>query len=227
MASLEKLQEISGVAFRNPALLQQALLHSSFCHENPALAVASNERLEFLGDAILGLIIAEKLYRNSPTLTEGEMTRLRSVLVRRETLARVARKMNLGEYQALGKGEEVGGGRDKPANLAAAFEAVIAAVYLDRGLAIAREFVLKWLGEELGEVVQRGGEINYKSQLQEVVQSRQQLIPSYRVVDAVGPDHDRRFTVEVVVGDTVLGRGSGKSKKAAEMEAARQALQQF
>ena len=225
MADLAALQRTLGGSFREPSLLEMAVAHSSYINENPGIAAESNERLEFLGDAVLGLVVAEKLYQDFPELTEGEMTKLRSGLVRRDTLARVAKAIGLGDYLYLGKGEEASGGRRKTANLAGALEAVIAAVFLDRGSAIAGDFVLNLLKEELLKIASLGVGVDYKSRLQEVIQSRQQLSPTYRTIAATGPDHDRRFIVEVMVGDAVLGRGSGKSKKLAETEAARSALE--
>lgn len=227
MPNIGSLQESLSVGFLNPSLLEQALIHSSYLNEYPDTVTASNERLEFLGDAVLGFIVAEKLYQDYPGLAEGEMTRIRSVLVRRETLAQIASDLKLGDYLYLGKGEEVGGGRQKPANLAGAMEAVIAAIYLDRGLLVARELVLTWLAGELQEVVGQRKGVDYKSQLQEVIQSEYRSSPSYRTVQATGPDHDKLFTVEVIIGDRVLGRGAGKSKKLAETEAARDALKRF
>jgi ribonuclease-3 len=224
---MSSLQESLGVRFINPSLLEQALVHSSYLNECPGTVTASNERLEFLGDAVLGCIVAEKLYQDFPGLAEGEMTRIRSVLVRRETLARIAGNLKLGNYLYLGKGEEAGGGRKKPANLAGELEAVIAAIYLDQGMAVTRELVLAWLGEELQKVVGQGKGVDYKSRLQEIIQSKYHLAPSYRTVQATGPDHDKLFTVEVSIGDDVLGRGAGKSKKLAETEAARDALERF
>ena len=221
------LQETLGVSFHDLSLLEQAVVHSSYFNENPNYAPFSNERLEFLGDAILDFAIAEKLYQAFPGLTEGEMTKLRSALVRRDTLARVARAIRLGDFLYLGKGEEASGGRHKPANLADALEAVIAAVFLDRGLSAAGDFILRLFAEELEKVVSRGAGIDYKSQLQELVQAEKQPTPTYRVLESTGPDHDRRFTVEVRVGGAVLGKGSGKSKKAAETEAARLALERL
>jgi len=221
------LQESLKVKFKNPSWLEQALVHSSYLNEYPGSALAANERLEFLGDAILGLIVAEKLYRDFPGMAEGEMTRIRSVLVRRETLAHIAAGLKLGDYLYLGRGEEAGGGRRKPANLAAALEAVVAAIFLDSGLAAARKAVLGWLDKELKEVLGQGKGIDYKSRLQELVQSQYRTSPAYRTMQATGPDHDRLFTVEAMLGDRVLGRGSGKSRKLAETEAARQALAQM
>jgi ribonuclease-3 len=225
LADLAALQVAMGVTFRTPSLLEQALVHSSYVNENPDAATGSNERLEFLGDAVLGVVVAEKLYQDFPHLPEGEMTKLRSALVRRGTLAGIATAMRLGDYLRLGKGEESGGGRSKPANLAAVLEAVIAAVFLDQGLVVAGDFTLRLLNEELIKVVSQAAADDYKSRLQEVIQSRQQLTPTYRLVEATGPDHDKRFSVVVMAGDMVLGRGSGKSKKLAETEAARTALE--
>ena len=227
MADIAALEQTLGISFSDLSLLEQALVHRSYINENPGLAPVSNERLEFLGDAVLGLVIAEKLYLEYPQCSEGEMTKLRSALVRRDTLARIARTISLGNYLYLGKGEEASGGRYKLANLAGALEAVIAAVFLDQGPATARDFILKLLSKELQKVVSHGVETEYKSQLQELIQSRQQITPTYQLAEAVGPAHDREFTVEVRVGDTVLGRGSGKSKKAAETEAARLALERL
>ena len=227
LADLAALQQTLGISFNDSSLLERALVHSSYINENPGFAPTSNERLEFLGDAALGLIVAEKLYRDFPDCDEGEMTRLRAALIRGDTLARMARAMRLGNYLYLGKGEEASGGRNKPANLAGALEAVIGAIFLDQGSAITRDFILRLLNTELQKVVSQGAGVDYKSQLQELIQAREQQTPVYRVVEAIGPDHDKRFTVEVRVGDTVLGRGSGRGKKAAETEAARSALEQF
>ena len=227
MADLAELQQSLGVSFNDLSILEQALVHGSYVNENPGLVLTSNERLEFLGDAVLGLTIAEKLYQDFPQYSEGEMTRLRAVLVSRETLARVARNIKLGDYLYLGKGEETGGGRRKPSNLAGALEAVIAAISLDQGLPTTKDFILRLFREELERVVSLGVEVDYKSQLQELIQARQQPAPVYYLIEAVGPAHNRRFTVEVKVADTVLGRGSGKSKKMAETEAARSALQRL
>jgi ribonuclease III len=225
MADLELLQSKLGVRFTDPGILDLALIHSSYINENPGIAPISNERLEFLGDAVLGLVIAERLYQDYPHAAEGELTRFRSALVRRETLSRMARLINLGEYLNLGIGEEAGGGRDKPVNLAGALESVIAAVYLDQGLEISRAFILELLGPEIDKQARQGEGTDYKSRLQENIQARYQLTPTYNLTGAVGPDHAREFTVEVRMGGTLLGRGQGKSKKAAEMDAARAALE--
>ncbi|MBI4283962.1 MAG: ribonuclease III [Chloroflexi bacterium] len=221
------LQQSLGVPFRDPFLLEQALIHSSYANENPGLARGSNERLEFLGDAVLGLVAAETLYERFSALTEGQMTRLRAALVRRETLARFAHGVALGDHLYLGKGEEAGGGRQRQANLAGAFEAVIAAVFLDSGLDVARRFILKFLEPEIERAVRQDAAADYKSVLQEIIQAREQQTPAYVVTGAAGPEHDRVFKVEVRVSERVLGTGAGKSKKAAEADAARSALEKL
>jgi ribonuclease-3 len=180
MADLAALQQTLGVSFNDPSLLEEALVHSSYVNENPAVATP-NERLEFLGDAVLGLVIAEELYRRLPQSSEGEMTALRSSLVRRDALSRLAKAINLGDYLYLGKGEEASGGRRKPANLAGALEAVIAAILLDQGLTITRTFILKLMAKELNQAIRQGIEPDYKSQLQELVQARYQQTPVYQL----------------------------------------------
>ena len=224
MADLNELQKNLGVVFNEPSRLEQALIHSSYSNENPEFALCSNERLEFLGDAVLGFVVAEKLYEDFPDYPEGKMTKLRAALVRRETLARIARGICLGDHLSLGKGEEMSGGRNKPANLAAALEAVIAAVYFDQGMAGVRDFILRMIEPELSLVEETNITADYKSELQEL-QSRRQQAPTYHVTGATGPDHGKVFTVEVRLNGAVLGRGTGKSKKAAETAAARSALE--
>jgi ribonuclease III len=225
VADLKGLQKKLGITFKSSSLLEIALVHSSYINENPGVFPSSNERLEFLGDAVLGLVIAQRLYHDLPEATEGELTRLRSALVRRDMLAQVARTIQLGEYLFLGVGEEGGGGRDKPANLAGSLEALIAAIYLDRGIEAARRLILKLFGSEMHQYAHSGAGTDYKSRLQEVLQADQQITPAYYLLSAVGPDHAKIFTVEVRAGGTVLGRGMGNSKKVAEMEAARVALE--
>jgi ribonuclease-3 len=221
---LTAAQNALGVTFKDPSLLWQALIHGSFSNENPSLAPLPNERLEFLGDAVLDLVMATRLYLDFPDSTEGEMTKLRAVLVRRDALARVARGVRLGDYLYLGKGEDATDGRNKTANLAGALEAVIGAVYLDQGLETATEFIQRLFDAELIKATGKQSDTNYKSELQELLQAREQRTPSYHVIETSGPDHDRMFTVEVRLGDTILGKGSGKSKKAAETAAAETAL---
>ena len=227
MSDLATLQQRLGISFDDPSLLEQALIHSSYTNENPGVAPASNERLEFLGDAVLGMVVAEKLYQDFPNFGEGEMTKLRAAMVRRDTLSRLAEVIGLGDYLYLGKGEEASGGRHKPANLAGALEAMLAAIFIDQGLDNARCYILRLLSPELEKTVSRRTISDFKSQFQELVQSRHQAVPSYHLVETSGPDHVREFTIEVRLGDTVVGRGSGKNKKAAETEAARSALEKL
>ncbi len=227
MADVSSFQNKLGVVFKNLSLLELALTHSSFINENPGIAPESNERLEFLGDSVLGLIMAEKLYLDFPDQPEGRLTRLRSALVRRETLAKAAVTIGLGDYLILGKGEESGGGRNKPINLAGALEALIAAMYLDLGLETVRNFIIKLFGPELYQQARRETEADFKSRLQEIIQAERQITPSYHLISASGPDHAKHFLIEVRAGEVVLSRGTGNSKKTAEMDAARCALERL
>ena len=227
MAGLSEFQEKIGVHLDNPSLLKQALVHTSYTNENPGLSQSHNERLEYLGDAVLGLIIAEKLYHDFPTSSEGEMTILRSALVRRDTLARIAEEIKLGDYLYVGKGEEKSGGRLNSANLAGAIEAVIAAVFLDQGWNGAKDFIIRIFGQEVERLAGEGVSIDYKSRLQEAAQGQQQPIPAYHLIAESGPDHDKYFTVEVSINNVIMGTGSGKNKKLAETKAAQTALQKL
>lgn len=223
MPDIAELEKILHVTMVHRELLEQALVHSSYCNENPVPNTSHNERLEFLGDAVLDLIVAEKLYNDNAELPEGEMTRRRAAIVRRETLARIAVRIGLGRFLFLGKGEESTGGRNKIPNLAGAIEAVIAAVFLDLGMPTTSRMVLRLLEEEWDASGKKM--IDFKSRLQEACQARFQCVPAYRLVKASGPDHDPQFSVEVTVKNRVAGRAVGKSKKIAETEAARLALE--
>jgi ribonuclease-3 len=225
LAEFTDLQDTLGIVFKDPALLRQALVHRSYVHEYPDLAPPSNERLEFLGDSLLSFVIAEKLYGDFPDLPEGGMTKLRAALVRRETLARLANSLGLGNYLYLGRGEEASGGRAKLSILAATFEAVVGAILIDRGFTACRDFVLRLFDAEVEKAIEQRLIADYKSQLQEIVQARHHEAPIYRTIRAVGPDHAKEFTVEVIVGGNVIARGRGKSKRQAETEAARVALE--
>jgi len=215
------LQQTIGITFRDASLLEQAFVHSSYIHENPGFHLPDNERLEFLGDALLSFIVAERLYREFPHFGEGELTEIRISLVRQETLAELAAGLKLGDYLYLGRGEETGGGRQRQTNLADAFESLIGAIFLDQGLNAAKDFVLSKLHSQLQGVGAKGIGRNYKALLQEFTQAKCKQLPIYYVVEASGPDHDKGFVVEVMLEDRVLGTGLGKSKRAAEMEAAR------
>jgi ribonuclease-3 len=223
MTNGDNYREIAGVSFNDGILLKQAFVHSSYLNENPDFAPSSNERLEFLGDAVLDFVAAERLYREFPELSEGELTAIRATLVCRQTLAKAAFSLKLGDLLLLGRGEEISGGRKKETNLANSIEALIGAIYLDQGLAKAKEFVIRQLEPNLKKIKQ--GEIspNYKALLQEFTQSENHSSPTYHLMKATGPDHEKQFTVSVLVEGKVLGQGTGKNKKAAEIEAARSA----
>ena len=202
-------------------------MHSSYPNENPDFARPSNERLEFLGDAILNFIVAEKLYEEFPKIPEGELTEIRASLVCRDTLAELASSLKLGDCLLLGRGEEANGGRMKASNLANAMEALIGALYLDQGLARARRFILRQLKPELKKIKAGKKTPNYKALVQEFIQGQRRPTPVYRLVEATGPDHSKQFTAEILVEGEALGRGTGKSKKTAESQAARVAWEKL
>jgi len=215
------------IKFKDPHLLRQALIHTSYLNENPGIGIGSNERLEFLGDAALGVVVAHQLYVEYPDVDEGKLTELRAHLVRRDTLARAAARFDLGEYLQLGRGEDAAGGRKRPTNLARGYEALVGAIFLDGGIVKARGFIKRSLRDELAKLRQSGMPHDPKSRLQEVIQSRWQTTPSYRLMKTEGPDHARRFTVQVVVSGKPLGTGEGRSKQMAEKAAAQEALNQI
>ncbi|MSQ14444.1 MAG: ribonuclease III [Dehalococcoidia bacterium] len=220
MRPLEDLEKTIGMTFSDRALLRQAFLHSSFIYEAGGNPWESNERLEFLGDAFLGYVIAELLYKESHEMSEGEMTRLRASLVNRDILARIAASLDLGSYLYLGRGEESSKGRERPANLGRVYEALIGAILLDQGEVVARDFVLTSMRSELESVASGSAPVDYKSRLQELAQRLGEGYPIYRTIEAEGPPHARKFTIEVLIADHVMGVGSGPSKQAAEKEAA-------
>ncbi|MCL6622313.1 MAG: ribonuclease III [Syntrophobacterales bacterium] len=219
---LAVLQAHLGVTFRNPGLLEQALRHSSYVHENPECG-PSNEQLEFLGDAVLSLAVSHRLLQAFPCSPEGELSRRRAALVNARTLAAVARSLDLGEHLLLGKGEERQGGRRKPSLLADALEAVLAAVYLDQGLEAAARLVETWLSPLLAAQEELDFQ-DAKTLLQEWAQARRQAPPEYVVLEESGPSHARVFRVALRLGGQTVAEGRGRSKKAAEQEAARRAL---
>ena len=227
MQNWEECEKSLGVSFANKSLLKQALTHSSYINENPDFVLLGNERLEFLGDAILDFIVAEKLYKEFPELPEGKLTAIRASLVCRDALTEVASSLGLGDYLLLGRGEEASKGRTKPSNLANAMEAVIGAIYLDQGLVKAKKFVLSRLRPRLRKIKAGKITLNYKALLQEFVQRKKTLTPVYRLVEITGPGHEKQFTAEVMVEGEVLGKGTGKNKKSAEMEAAHSAWEEL
>ena len=215
------------VALADEYLLVQALTHSSYIHEHPEAAQESNERLEFLGDSVLGFIIADDLYGQWPQLTEGEMTVLRAQLVSTQALASAAEAMDLGKHLRLGRGEEMSGGRTKRRNLAGALEAIIGAVWLDAGLDAARSFVVQALKARIKTVSDGGGETDYKSRLQELTQARLQVQPRYETTQQLSETGAPIFATKVIIGGRSMGRGTGTSKRVAQRRAAKQALDRF
>ena len=221
---LGDLERVLGFRFADQELLKLALVHSSYINEHPGSAPESNERLEFLGDALLDFVVAAELYRRYPEIPEGGLTTARSALVRGSALAETAGAMSIGELLLLGQGEERSGGRGRASNLAGAFEALLGAAYLDQGFIPARELILRILEPRLEAISRNGVVPDPKSRLQELAQRQGRPSPVYRIVQEGGPDHARRFVAEVLVEQEVLGRGSGSRKLEAEREAARAAL---
>ena len=220
-------QDNLGICFRREALLEQAFVHTSYCNETPDLEYSSNERLEFLGDAVLNFIVTDKLYKEFPELSEGELTEIRASLVCRDTLSELASSLELGNWLLLGRGEESSGGRAKASNLANAVEALIGALYLDQGIGKTRRFILKHLKRDLEEMKTGRIVVNYKALVQELIQGEGRPTPVYRLVEAIGPAHNKQFTAEILVDGQALGRGIGGSKKSAESQAARAAWEKL
>ena len=216
----------SGLCFRDKELLRTAFVHSSYGNEAPDEAgeIVDNERLEFLGDSVLGFVVAEYLYQENPTLREGQLTTLRAALVRRETLADLARQLRLGDYLLLGRGEDESGGRRRPATLCATYEALVGALFLDQGLDAVRATVLPMMVQQLEAVQRLALNKDAKSRLQEWSQSALGAAPRYRVIDTSGPDHAREFTIEATILGIRCGIGQGRSKQEASALAASQAL---
>ncbi len=225
-ALLAELERKLDVRFRDRTLLHTALTHGSVGIEARSRHGDNYERLEFLGDAVLNLVISDHLYRMFPTRLEGDLARLRASVVSEGPLARIARGMDLGRYLLLGRGEEKCGGRTRTSLLADALEAVIGAVYVDSGYGVAHYCVTRWFAEELAGL-EAPGEGDYKSQLQELIQQRERRLPRYRIIGQAGPEHNRNFVAVVEVNGRVLGEGRGRSKKEAEQAAAQQALEQL
>lgn len=227
IASLKNLERKLDCFFQDVALLENALIHRSFVNENPALSVRDNERLEFLGDAVLGLCISDMLIKTFPGDAEGQLSKVRASLVKEQPLAELARKFNLGDYLLLGKGEEISGGREKNSILANAFEALIAAIYLDCGFDKIRLFVnglfAPLIAQGTEELIYR----DYKTALQEAAQSRFKEIPQYVLIGESGPDHNKVFEIKLTINGVLDASGTGKSKKEAEQQAAGKALEKL
>ena len=221
MTALEKKLDY---AFENPDLLENALTHSSYANENLSRGLKSNERLEFLGDSVLVMVTADHLYRTHPDLPEGDLTRTRAALVCEESLAEVAEELNLGAYLKLGRGEEAGGGRARPSINADAVEAVLAAVYLDGGIGSVRRIIRRLI---LDREAEKGTNRDHKTALQELVQRESGQVLGYRLTGSSGPDHAKVFQVEVDLNGSAIGIGEGRSKKEAEQNAAKAAIERL
>ncbi len=224
MADLESLQSRLGYTFRDVSLLRVALTHPSVAHEQGSAAVQHNQRLEFLGDSVLGLVLTRELYEKFTSVGEGALTKARAQMVNRKTLAEQGRRLGLGEYLVLSRGEEANGGRTRESALADAFEAILGAIFLDGGFERAQEMILACFRDGFGELTEIPNLENPKGELQEILQATSAEAPAYEMISASGPDHDRVFECVVRHCGNELGRGSGKSKKAAESEAAVAAL---
>lgn len=222
---MKTLEEKLGYHFKNPKLLENALTHSSYANEHHMGAVGSNERLEFLGDSVLGMVVADSLYHTFPTLPEGDLTRLRANLVCETSLAMVARQLNLGSYLRLGKGEAICGGSQRPSIIADAVEATLAAVYLDGGLDCARRIVQRYILDNMAQVQENSRD--FKTDLQEIIQRKSGQVLSYHLTGESGPDHAKTFQMEVRLNGCPIGSGSGRSKKEAEQMAAKSAITQL
>ena len=213
--------------FKNPALLTRALTHRSYLNEHPEVEPEDNERLEFLGDAVLDFVVGSWLFRQYPDFAEGRLTSIRSALVRAEKLSELANRIELGDHVRLGKGEAGSGGRARQALLADAFEAVIGALYLDQGMRAVQRWLTPLIKEEVESIIAAQGDRDAKSALQEWSQALRHITPHYRTVSEAGPDHAKQFTVAVFIGSEEAGRGEGPSKQIAAQAAAADALQKL
>lgn len=221
-----ELLYLLNLRFKNPKLLEQAFLHRSYLNE-VKMYTASNERLEFLGDSVLSLIISYYLYNLRASDSEGELTNLRAHIVKTNSLAEAAKKLNLGKYLRLSKGEEISGGRNNPQLLANTYEALLGSIFMDQGLELAKEVVGKTLLPLFEKELKMGPPKDAKSSLQELVQQKLKKSPHYKILQTRGPDHAKQFTVAVYIGGKEMGRGSGNSKQVAEEQAAKLALESF
>lgn len=220
---MDKLEKNLQYEFKNKKLLENALVHSSYANEHKG-SLSSNERLEFLGDSVLSIIVSDYIYAKFPDLPEGRLTKIRASLVCEKTLCEFSKQLGIGDYILLGKGEKSGGGNKRPSILADAFEAVLAAIYLDGGMEPAKKHVLRFVSEELKHLEHNNFK-DYKTELQEIIQRNPEEKLTYVLTEETGPDHDKSFCVEVHLNSNVIGKGTGHNKKAAEQEAAHQALE--
>ncbi|HMO78650.1 MAG TPA: ribonuclease III [Candidatus Paceibacterota bacterium] len=227
MIDYSKLEEKIGVKFQNQNLLMQAFTHRSYLNENRDAGLQHNERLEFLGDAVMELATTDYLYKNYPDKNEGELTSLRAALVNTQTISDVAFDLGFNDFLLLSRGESKDTGRARQYILANTFESVIGAIFLDQGYEVARYFIYKFLIERLETIIKNKSWIDAKSKLQELVQEHMSLTPTYKTVKEEGPDHDKKFTVALYYGKKEIAIGDGKSKQEAEQEVARKALEEF
>jgi len=221
--SIDELQKNLNLHFENMALLEQAMTHRSYIHE-VEYEVADNERLEFLGDAVLNFLSGDMLYNRFPDRAEGWLTRLRAALVRTESLRELALECDLGHALRMGKGEENSGGRKRKTNLCAAFEALVGAIYLDKGVDAVRTFVIPMMEKRLDKVIEEASYQDARTLLQEWSQAEHGITPTYNIINESGPDHEKEYEAEVIIDESVSGRGVGRSKRAAAQSAARDAL---
>lgn len=224
LKNLEALKGRLGIAWHDDGLFAQALTHGSYTYENRQAGPEDNQRLEFLGDAVLELVISDYLYKTYPRFSEGDLTKLRAAVVCEPSLAKVARELGLGPCLMMGRGEERSGGRERPSILADAFEALLGAVYLDQGLEKAAEFAVSVLSPVIEDVLEGRTDRDYKTELQEAVQQNNDGQVNYIILKEEGPDHDKTFTSGVVYKNRIIGTGTGRSKKESEQQAARVAL---
>ena len=221
---MKEFEKVIGYQFKNKTLLKEALTHSSYANEHRDKGIKCNERLEFLGDAVLSIVVAEYIFTNCPDLPEGELTKLRSSLVCEKALFKFGKQINLGDYLLLSRGEKNGGGYNRPSIVSDAFEAVIAAIYLDGGIEPAKRHILSFVIPEIKSQSKKPVK-DYKTTLQEIVQQNPGEVLEYHMVSESGPDHDKHFVFEVHLNSNVIGKGGGRSKKEAEQNAAREALE--
>ncbi|MBN1331624.1 ribonuclease III [Candidatus Dojkabacteria bacterium] len=225
--NIEKLEQILGIKFNNPEILKQSLIHKSYLNEKSGAELESNERLEYLGDAVLELIVTSFLFSKYPNRPEGDLTSFRAALVKTESLAETAMSLEYGHCLYMSKGEEGTGGRERPYILANTFEAVLGAIYLDQGYEIANNFVIKALLPKLEDIVENRLDIDNKSKLQNLAQEILKDTPTYELLNENGPDHDKEFEIRVIIANNDFGHGKGKSKQEAEQAAANKALEDW
>lgn len=225
MEAIKQFEKNISYSFKHLAFLKEALTHSSFSNERKENAVHNNERLEFLGDAVLSIVISDHLFKNHVDLPEGELTKIRSKIVCEATLGECARKIDLGHFMYFGKGEEMTGGRNRTSILADAFEALIASIYLDGGIEAARRFIMHFMKDQIENAIIGKVFLDYKTHLQEIVQIRKDNRIKYEIIGEEGPDHCKLFYTQVKLNDIVIGYGKGRSKKEAEQEAAKMAIE--